>query len=289
MKSAMHAAVFALAGPLASVALGQYDTNLVRNPSFEAFTPDAAGTLRVEGVMGAHLLTDWTVSGLINADRYDGAFPPNTGRPVGAGDHYLFGDFTPRSSVSQSIDLLFATPEINTGMARFRLSAFLGSWKFDGVVPSTGPQDDIATLTVSWMSSDDAELTRTQIVGPNYPGEVGAPLRGGNFQGFFATSGVVPVGATRAVVSVDLVRDPRTDTAFNNANVDLVKLSLSPMPCASPYSGDFNDSGIISVQDVFDFLVAWFAGTPDANINSVGGVTVQDVFDFLFAWFNGCV
>lgn len=51
---------------------------------------------------------------------------------------------------------------------------------------------------------------------------------------------------------------------------------------------DFNGIGGLTVQDVFDFLIAWFAGNPSANFNGAGGVTVQDVFDFLTAWFAGC-
>lgn len=51
---------------------------------------------------------------------------------------------------------------------------------------------------------------------------------------------------------------------------------------------DFNCSGAVSVQDVFDFLGAYFAGEPAADVNGAGGVSVQDVFDFLAAFFEGC-
>jgi hypothetical protein len=53
-------------------------------------------------------------------------------------------------------------------------------------------------------------------------------------------------------------------------------------------AGDFNNSGSISVQDIFDFLSAWFAALPSADFNHVNGITVQDIFDFLAAWFAGC-
>lgn len=49
---------------------------------------------------------------------------------------------------------------------------------------------------------------------------------------------------------------------------------------------DFNGVGGVTVQDIFDFLVAYFAGLPTADFNGVGGVTVQDIFDFLVAYFN---
>ncbi len=51
---------------------------------------------------------------------------------------------------------------------------------------------------------------------------------------------------------------------------------------------DFNGLNGATVQDVFDFLTAWFAGDTRADINNAGGVSVQDVFDFLAAWFAGC-
>lgn len=49
--------------------------------------------------------------------------------------------------------------------------------------------------------------------------------------------------------------------------------------------GDFNCSGQASVQDVFDFLAAYFAADPRADINGSDGLTVQDVFDFLAGYF----
>ena len=51
-------------------------------------------------------------------------------------------------------------------------------------------------------------------------------------------------------------------------------------------SPDWNHSGAVTVQDIFDFLSSWFAGSGD--FNGVGGSTVQDIFDFLAAWFVGC-
>jgi ELWxxDGT repeat protein len=51
---------------------------------------------------------------------------------------------------------------------------------------------------------------------------------------------------------------------------------------------DFNNDANVSVQDVFDFLGAYFTGNDRADVNGVGGVMVQDVFEFLAAWFGGC-
>jgi hypothetical protein len=51
---------------------------------------------------------------------------------------------------------------------------------------------------------------------------------------------------------------------------------------------DFNSSGAVTVQDIFDFLAAYFSGNPSADFNGSGVVSVQDIFDFLAAYFAGC-
>ncbi len=56
----------------------------------------------------------------------------------------------------------------------------------------------------------------------------------------------------------------------------------------SPCPADFNRSGTLSAQDIFDFLGAWFALDPRADFNGVNGQNAQDIFDFLGAWFAGC-
>jgi hypothetical protein len=53
---------------------------------------------------------------------------------------------------------------------------------------------------------------------------------------------------------------------------------------------DFNKANAISVQDIFDYLNAWFAASPYCHVGGDGivGPTVQDIFTFLNAWFAGC-
>ena len=51
---------------------------------------------------------------------------------------------------------------------------------------------------------------------------------------------------------------------------------------------NFNGVGGINVQDIFDFLTAWFAGQPAADFNHDSANTVSDIFAFLSAWFAGC-
>ncbi len=55
-----------------------------------------------------------------------------------------------------------------------------------------------------------------------------------------------------------------------------------------PCIADYNCTGVVTVQDIFDYLTAWFAGNLNADVNASGTLTVQDIFDYLTAWFVGC-
>lgn len=67
-------------------------------------------------------------------------------------------------------------------------------------------------------------------------------------------------------------------------------------PCSC--RADFNQTGGLTVSDIFSFLAAWFAGctgqstspclSQNADFDSSGGLTVTDIFAFLTAWFAGC-
>jgi hypothetical protein len=73
-------------------------------------------------------------------------------------------------------------------------------------------------------------------------------------------------------------------TRFAGAGTACNAAGNNTTPCCK---ADFNQTGGVTVQDIFDFLAAWFAGDPSADFNG-GGLSVQDIFDFLGAWFQGC-
>lgn len=68
---------------------------------------------------------------------------------------------------------------------------------------------------------------------------------------------------------------------------------IFPCPPTPTCRADFNRSGDISVQDLFEFLAAFFAQTlgpspPGGDFDQSGTVSVDDLFSFLAAWFAGC-
>ncbi|GEM_PF-2869191 len=54
-----------------------------------------------------------------------------------------------------------------------------------------------------------------------------------------------------------------------------------------PCFGDINRDGLVSVQDIFDFLAAYFANDLRADMDRSGTVSVQDIFDYLGYYFSG--
>lgn len=51
---------------------------------------------------------------------------------------------------------------------------------------------------------------------------------------------------------------------------------------------DFDADGTLGVPDIFAFLSAWFAQSPEADFDGIGGIGVPDIFSFLSEWFAGC-
>ena len=51
---------------------------------------------------------------------------------------------------------------------------------------------------------------------------------------------------------------------------------------------DFGCDGSVSVQDIYDFIEAWFAGDLRADMDGSGVLTGLDVLEYIGAWFVGC-
>ena len=76
--------------------------------------------------------------------------------------------------------------------------------------------------------------------------------------------------------------------SFSTAGSSCNAAGTSTTPCCY---ADYNKTGGITVQDIFDFLADWFAKSPYATVGGDGTTTptVQSIFNFLAAWFaRGC-
>ncbi len=93
-----------------------------------------------------------------------------------------------------------------------------------------------------------------------------------------------PKVAANSPVVIGLFKPGVQTTDANSINVAGLPVPGDPPACRA----DFNASGTVTTQDIFDFLNAWLAGLPSADFNNAGGLEVQDIFDFLNAWFAGC-
>lgn len=101
--------------------------------------------------------------------------------------------------------------------------------------------------------------------------------------------------------SCEIMDDPGRDQNGNGI-LDECEAPSSCTVNGFPVRGDFNCSGgNPTVQDIFDFLGAWFGNCTaigpapcqfgSADVNHSGGnppVTIQDLFDFLGAFFGNC-
>ena len=47
---------------------------------------------------------------------------------------------------------------------------------------------------------------------------------------------------------------------------------------------DYNHSGLVDIDDLFDYLTGWFAGKPSADTNLNGVLEIQDVLGYVNLW-----
>lgn len=100
--------------------------------------------------------------------------------------------------------------------------------------------------------------------------------------------GTIIAGASTPTLSISNLRPQDADSSYFCRAFNTCGSRDSPRVELAICLADINCTGTLTVQDIFDFLAAYFAGDPLADINGVGGLSVQDIFDFLVAWFSGC-
>ncbi len=135
--------------------------------------------------------------------------------------------------------------------------------------------------TINWISDDDVAVSRVEIrlsvdSGLTYPIVIAASTSDDG-----AETWTVPnIAATSARVRL-IVRDAEGNLGFDQSSSDFT-ISGTGMACP----GDYNGSGTLDSQDLFDFITEFFSGS--ADFGGDGLTNSQDFFDFLGAFFAGC-
>ena len=103
------------------------------------------------------------------------------------------------------------------------------------------------------------------------------------------SGGTVSVsGSATPTVQVQLVQDVVLTRNYRCRVTNACSTVTSNAGTLSICRGDFNCNGSVTVQDIFDFLAAWFAGDTSADVNGIAGLSIGDIFYFLDIWFAGC-
>ena len=104
----------------------------------------------------------------------------------------------------------------------------------------------------------------------------------------------ITTGSLNRVINITTNGTYSLDATFDTGMINMTsgtgtQTRAATVNAAVTCIADFNGNGTISVQDIFDFLAAYFAGSTAADSNANGSIAVQDIFDFLAVYFSGCV
>lgn len=183
-----------------------YGTNLIVNGDAESDTgaPDNSTIVKPSG---------WTTTGEFTAVQYgaSGGFPDKTSPgPADRGKNLFEGGNAANSTATQTISLAPYAADIQAGTVHYEFAGWLGGYS---------NQDDNAIATVSFVDAAGASLGQATI------GSVTAAQRQ-DVTGLLARtqSGLVPKGATNAVVTITITR---VAGEYNDGSVDNLTLKLS--------------------------------------------------------------
>ncbi len=93
-----------------------------------------------------------------------------------------------------------------------------------------------------------------------------------------------PTLELRLIGTVSSTNSGRRPSAWNNSGglPQLVEAAVVP----HIHTGDFDGNGVRSVEDVLDYLSAFFGGRADADADGSGTVEVADVLTYVDQWFR---
>jgi hypothetical protein len=175
--------------------------------------------------------------------------------------------------------------------------AILAGWGLDGQCPGTGNPEALriarGVLPGNWSGSDYLTYSPCIVttVAPCLSCTGTGPFMIGNLHD---SGGAVlievpssnpqdPTPELRLVGTVSSPTLARRPSAWNNSG-GLPQLLNGTS--AHALKSDFDGDGVVTIQDLLEFLQAFFAGSPDADFNGNGVPDSGDVLAFVAAWLN---
>lgn len=192
---------------VAAPAFAQFGTNLVVNGGAED-GPGSTGGSAVTSIPGWSLSFAPTVVNYANNAGFPTATSPG---PAGRGAQFFAGGWSANSSLSQTIDVGFAASEIDSKSVIFDFSGWVGGYATD----NDHAYVQIHFFSESWSYFGSVPLAFAYVNAAARKNITGMLLK--------QTSGVVPAGTSRIVITVDF---NRAAGASSDGYVDNLYLSL---------------------------------------------------------------
>jgi len=96
------------------------------------------------------------------------------------------------------------------------------------------------------------------------------------------------VSSGQTIYAQWLVDDAAATGGVAKSNVARITFFCGSVGCPAVCQADVNETGNVTVDDLFVYLHRWFALDATADMDRSGTITVQDLFTFLGSWFAGC-
>jgi len=217
------------------------------------------------GVVGP-AITSWTGSRL-------SAAPPHIGPGSPDGRCLVAARATPNQDGTWHYEYAVYNHDMDRAARSFRLPLRPGATVTNLGFSAVQSDDGSAFTNDAWTGVAAAGAvewsTGTAASGP------ANPLRWGTLYNFFFDS-PTPPGSTRALIGMYMPASGQPDAVET--------VTTGPALCPA----DFDLRGTVTVQDLFDFLVAYFQADPRADLDGSGTVGMQDLFDYLIAFLTPC-
>ncbi len=187
----------------------------------------------------------------------------------------------PGAETQSSLGTFFGTSQVDAGTPDVQLNVVevvisTASLNAAGLGDFTGKQLDSIVFENSNSTISDIGIYAVTVRDGVAVGPAGVCCRGATCNTTFASAAACTGSLGGGAAGAAFV----PGSACNSGPV-------SSAPCCY---ANYNKANGVTVQDIFDFLSDWFAGSQFASTGGSGSpvaLNVQNIFDFLTNWFNG--